>query len=364
MNRRQLIRAANAIAVGTFLPASARAHIRPGHLSPYTLTPVVDIDPGFGAADATRSVPRIGVVSVGGIGGVCLPGLGAGARCLPWLDRSIAIDSYGIELHFMEADRKILVGDGKTQFDPFANCDATRSTVTEIATAVAGLDIVLLVAGVGGTTGSTLAPFVAQVLRDQGILSFGVPVLPHPSESAYRQERAQAGVGKLRAMVNGQIPIANRGTRISPHAVSGLSTSSQQIPRTVEDVCRAIMNPFRMRGPVNVDFLDLQRTLSNQSGDCGVGFAAVTRENGAVAAAHQAINHPLLGQHRLSQASAVLVSISAPLRHFNLRDSQRAWKFIRQQLSVDVWSTFGTAPDDNPRDEITVSILANGIQKA
>lgn len=79
-----------------------------------TGAPAIEGRAGLEVTDAAWDSPKIGIVSVDGIGGACLPRPGNLTQILPFISRTIAIEISAIELSFMEADRKLLVGDGQT----------------------------------------------------------------------------------------------------------------------------------------------------------------------------------------------------------------------------------------------------------
>lgn len=109
MDRRQFLQAINANGMSAMLPASAfvsGSSSGPTQMAP---SPATD-DRAFVEVAATPwNIPKIGIVSVGGIGRICLP-----HRCnptvrFPYLIRSIAIDTYCTEFHFMNSDHKVQV---------------------------------------------------------------------------------------------------------------------------------------------------------------------------------------------------------------------------------------------------------------
>ena len=70
------------------------------------------------------------------------------------------------------------------------------------------------------------------------------------------------------------------------------------------------------------------------------------------------------GQHRLRRASAALVAMTAPPGFLMARDSKIALNSVRKLLPQDAHVIYGTAYDDNPGNEMTVSVLASGIRES
>lgn len=346
MDRRQFLQSLNASGMGAILPASA-------------MPPMVAQTAIVEEAGTAWDIPKIGIVSVGGIGGNCIPKAGDRARSLPYLSRTVAVDTYGVDLHGMNADRKVLVGDSKTRLNPLTARLLAQSASNEIAEAVADLDMVLLVAGMGGATGTGVAPIVAQVLREQGILTLAFAVMPFDCEGPLRQQTAQVGVRNLRHHVDTLIPFVTNDFDPDAKNVRWLSAAAQLAPLAFIEVCRNIMNPVCRPGWINIDFEDLRHIILSQEGECALGFGSA---KDALGAATAAIDHPLLGRGRLQRASASLVAIAAPQQLLKLQDSKTVLNSVRKQMSRDAYVFYAATYDNNLTNEISVSIIANGIR--
>ena len=363
MLRRQFLKTLNVSGMGAILPASALAKGGSPATPQTAFSPPAKDSAVVAETGADWQTPKIGVVSVGGIGGTCLPSAGDRTGCLAYLSRTIAIDTYGVELHFMNADRKLLVGDSKTLLNAHAYGGLAASVSNQIEKAVAGLDMVLLVAGMGGATGSGVAPIVAQVLREQNILTLAFAVMPFDCEGAQRRQIAQVGLRELRPHANAVIPFINNAFAPGAKKVKQISTAAQQVRLAFIELCRTIFNPVCRPGWVNIDFEDLRHIILRQEGDCAFGFGAARGADGAAVAAMRAIDQPSLGRDRLQRASAVLVAFCASPQGLTQGDSSSAMKTVRRVLPPNAHVIYGACSGETVDDEVAVSILANGIPK-
>ena len=361
MFRRQFLQALNASGMGVMFPASklttvvATSAIQTAfHLAEKKAVAVAE-------TDGTSLSPRIGIVSVGGIGGTCLPTARERAVMLVSLTRTLAIHTYGVDLHFMRADRKLLVGDSMHLLDANAYGRLAVSVRDQIAEAVGGLDMVLLVAGLGGTTGAGIAPIVAQVLREQNILTLAFAVMPFAREGAQCEQIAQVGLRELRPHVDALFPYFNDDFALGGKKVQRLSTAAQQARLTFLELCRSILNPVCGAAWVNIDFEDLGQIIRRQEGDCAFGIGAAIDADGGAAATLMAIDHPTLGRDRLSRASAVFVAIRAAPQAITLGESLSVLEIVRKELPPNADALFGVDADRTLDDVIVVSILANGV---
>ena len=173
------------------LPASAFYDKASSALTPASTQLLVPPTDAVKVADSGWDIPKVGVVAVGGPG-TAIVGKLAGRP--PYLGLSIAIDIDIHSLHRVKADRKLLLDDGKDLYlNPHAARLAAQLSIDEIADALAGLDMVFLVAGMGGAAGTGIAPIVARILCEQKILALAFTTLPFSFESQRRQRIAQAG---------------------------------------------------------------------------------------------------------------------------------------------------------------------------
>ena len=203
MDRRHFLKAVNACSAACALSTSALATLAAPRQEPVN---------SVGRSAAVRNAFRVGIVGIGGAGGNVLDYL---AERLPHLDRTVAINTDADSLRRRKADRKIRIGD--IDDEPVKSNMArraivrrnARSAVDEIADAIAGLDMVLLVAGMGGVAGTEISPIVAQVLREQNIFTIGVPILPFEWEGKTRNQTARSGARELGQWAHSLRPISN-----------------------------------------------------------------------------------------------------------------------------------------------------------
>ena len=352
MDRRQFLQTLNASGIGAILPASA--------MPPLFVPPLVADTAAVEASGTAWRIPKIGIISVGGIGGDCLPTSSDRVRSLPHLNRTVAVGTCGAELYGINADRKVLLGDSKTLLNPHCAELWIQSDCNLIADAVAGLDMVLLVAGMADATDTGGAPIVAQVLRAQGIHTLAFAVMPFDNEGPLRQQIARAGIRDLRPHVDALIPFVTNDFDPNIQTDWWQFVAARQTPLVLIELCRNVMNPVCRPGWVNVDFQDLRHFILNQEGECALGFGSA---KDALSAATAAIEHPLLGRGRLERASSALIAINAPQQFLQLQDSWTVLNSVRKHMTRDAQVLFGTTYDENLGKEITVSILANGIRQ-
>ena len=305
--------------------------------------------------------PRIGVVTIGGMGFSI-------ARQptwpTPYIARTIAIDTDAEELRQTRALRQILL---PRMLSPALDFEKgmtlSADARSQIVQAVSGLDMVLLVVGLGGSTGTAIAPQVARLLGEQQILTLGYAVLPFLFESEQRHRVAATASKALAAEAAALITVKNSDIHgiVDQHA--SIEAITVQAPNSFVELCRSIANTVvRPDTLVSVDFDDLRHFIVGAEGDCAFGHASTWGSTTAIDAARKAMDHPFLGLDRLRRASTALVSIEAKPHQLLLRDSRDIMFLVRSHLAPDAnifYSCVSHAPPDG--SDFCVSILASGI---
>lgn len=159
---------------------------------------------------------RIGVVAVGGAGSNIVSNL---RDQLPQTTQTIAINTDASSLPNTLADTKILI-EGGNQASPDAARARALSLEATIAQALSPFELVFIVAGMGGSAGTGIAPLVAEVTKRTTTFTVGVAVTPFSFEGEKRNSVAQQGVTDLRGKVDAFFEISNeRLTKASDESV-------------------------------------------------------------------------------------------------------------------------------------------------
>ena len=333
MNRRHVLMAINGLAIGTLVPASAPSAERPS--------------------------PKIGVVAVGRIGELIFD---RDSNHVPASIRSIAIDTDADSLHRATADRKVLVTNGSSgRGNPEVAVLHAKRTLIEIVNAVAGVDLAILVVGLGGAAGTTMAPLVARALKSQNILTLAVPTFPFAFEGEERQQLALSGFRQLEQQVDSLLPIFNTDIETDARGKTSRAGVHTTAPQTIVQLCRSLEAALSGNNLIEVDIDDLRYLTLGQEGVSAFGFGYGTGAGGAVAAARHAVNHPLLGLTRLQAASMVLISIECSQQPELLKSVGSIPEYVINQLPVGCRGIYSLTTTASLGAWFGVSILASGI---
>lgn len=364
MDRRKFLHSLNAISVSAALPAIALAS--ESRLPRESLGVVLEGKTPSSSTNETsaQSTPRIALVSVGGFGSQIAEKL-LGDMLAITLRRVIVIDTDSVQMRGNGADINILIGNGKA---PPKSIRAVQrlmeAALPQIQEAVAGMDFVVLAVGMGGVSGTSIAPVVARLLSEREIATLAFVTQPSATEGQDQRQRAEVGMRELRKHVRNVVLFSDDGTP-SNSAITEVAANHRNAISTAIELCRSITNSLSPDAYVGIDLEDIANLILDHGGDCAFGYG-VGDISGAIKAIQQAIDHPPLGHRRLEQASAILVAIeyrSGQSNQFTLRMCKEIMTTVRAQISPEAWllccATLRPTLDEN----CIISILASGIGK-
>ena len=223
----------------------------------------------------------------------------------------IAINTDAQHLIRTQADQRILVGRQRTRglgagSIPQIGEEAALENEQEIRAVVSGSDMVFIAVGLGGGTGTGVAPVVAKAAREEGALTIAIVTLPFSAEGAIRMENAEAGLERLRDVADTVIVVPNdRLLEVVPKLplYAAFKVADEVLMRAVKGITELITMP----GLVNLDFADV-RTVMERGGVAMIGMGESDSEDKAADSVKKAIRSPLLDVD-ISGATAALVNV-------------------------------------------------------
>ena len=308
-----------------------------------------------------RTPARILVIGVGGAGNNAV-------------NRMIDENVEGVELIAINTDKqalslsrattKIQIGEKLTKglgagAKPEIGASAVEENREEIADIIKDANMVFVTCGMGGGTGTGAAPVVAEMARNLGILTVGVVTKPFGFEGKPRMKNAMEGIARLKENVDTLIVIPNdKLLQICDKRTSipdALKKADQVLQQGVQGVTDLINKP----GLINLDFADIQ-TVMRDKGIAHIGIGSASGENKAVDAIKEAMDSPLL-ETTVSGATDIIVNFSG---NIGIVEAYDAVTYLTEQAGDGVNIIFGTVDNDNMGEEISITIIATGLEKA
>ncbi len=305
--------------------------------------------------------PSVAVVGLGG----------AGCNITTWIHEKgmaggkiIAANTDVNHLSTMsKADKLILLGEKLCKGHgcggyPEMGAQATKENLPEIKAELEGTNLVFLVAGLGGGTGTGAIPVVAEVAREVGALTIACTTIPFKIEQ-FRREKAREAIKALTESCDSTIVIDNSKLR----EVAGnlplkeaLAVANALVGAFVKNITETITQPSL----INLDYADL-RAVMERGGISAIGIGEGDGEDRVAKAVSQAIAVPLLDISDMSATYGVLIHIVGG-EDLTLEEVAVTGELIMDKVPNTKRVIWGAKVDDQLTGRVRVMAVLTGVK--
>lgn len=234
---------------------------------------------------------------------------------------------------------------------------AAEESAEELAAAVKGADMIFVTCGMGGGTGTGAAPVVAQIAKEQGILTVGVVTKPFKFEAKTRMVNALAGIERLKQCVDTLIVIPNDKLLEIVDRRTTMPDALKKADEVLQQAVQGITDLINIPALINLDFADVQ-TVMKDKGLAHIGIGSAKGDDKALEAVTLAVGSPLL-ETRIDGASHVIINISGDV---SLMDANDAASHVQDLAGDNVNIIFGAKYDETMTDEVQITVIATGLE--
>jgi len=309
---------------------------------------------------AGKRICRIKVLGVGGAGCNAVNHLcresfeGVDFAVMSPDARMLSLSPVGLQL---DLGAKTLRGLGAGG-DPERGRAAAEEDAARIRAVCEGADVVFVIAGLGGGTGTGAAPVVARVAKEAGALVLAIALLPFECEGGRRQRQAQFGLQELKRSADGVICLPNQKVfKLIDEKTSLLDAfriANDFVAQGVRSIWRVLSRP----GLIHVDFADLCAVTRGRHSESSLATAEARGENRAREATEKLLAHPLLADGQaLAEASGVLVSIAGG-PDLTMAEVSHVMEQINRHAE-QAHLTLGAAIEEELGDRLVVTLVAS-----
>ena len=216
--------------------------------------------------------------------------------------------------------------------------------------------MVFVTCGMGGGTGTGAAPVIAQIAKDMGILTVGVVTKPFRFEARQRMNNALKGIENLKNAVDTLIVIPNDRLLEIVDRRTTMPDALKKADEVLLQAVQGITDLINVPGLINLDFADVQ-TVMTDKGIAHIGIGKAKGDEKALEAVKQAVSSPLL-ETTIEGASHVIINISGDI---SLIEANEAAGYVQELAGDDANIIFGAMYDENAEDEVTITVIATGL---
>ena len=276
----------------------------------------------------------------------------------------VAINTDKQDLDRCRADKKILVGKSITQGlgaggDPEVGKRAAELARGTLSDVLSESDLVFVTAGMGGGTGTGVAPVVADIARESGAIVVGMVSTPFHVERA-RLIKAEEGIQELSKSAHTVIALDNnRLLNYVPNLPmkQAFSVMDQLISETV----KGISDTITKESLINLDYADM-RTVMNCGGVAVMLFGESKTRDKSTDVVRSALNHPLL-EVDYHGATGCLVHITGG-PELALKEAEEIASSLTYELSPDANVIWGARIVEEYEGMVRVMAIMTGVESA
>ena len=303
--------------------------------------------------------PKIKIIGLGGAGSNMINRLK--------LDEFDAISTIAVNtdtqaLASLQCDEAVLVGSSITRgLGTGGELEIGKKVAEaergEIAEKIKDTDLIILVVGLGGGTGSALVTVIAELAANTDALVLVFATLPFSFEGTRRKHVAEECLGTLRKQVHGLIPLPNdvllQEGEEDTSVINAFAIADRWVERGIHSLCTLLLK----NGLINQDFGSIRSVFQRQGGKTlfGIGFAE--GENYVKEALDNLFLCPLLHMgDRPAQLDRLLVNlIGSP--DLSLSRINEIMTLASKRFSTREDIVFGAVIDPARSQSLEISIL-------
>ena len=294
---------------------------------------------------------------------------GMGCNAVTWLfNKGIngatiyAANTDALHLSVTKADEKILIGKELTRGlgcggQPQRGREAAKEAIVDLKKAVGGADMVFIITGEGGGTGTGAAPVVAQLAKETGAVVIGVVTMPFESERA-RIDKAEFGLQELREVCNTAIVLDNNRL-VDIAGQLPIEQAFAVANELVSTMVKGIVETITLPSLINLDYADVS-SIMKDGGVAVIGIGEADTQDRVNEAVKQALTHPLLDVDYQGATGALIHITCGP--DLKLEEFDLIGRVVTENLSPEAQVIIGARISKDFVGKVRVITIMTGVK--
>ena len=306
----------------------------------------------------TSARPRVLVIGCGGAGGNSVHRL---HRIGIHGARTVVVNTDAVHLDSIQADRKILIGGGVTRGmgaggRPDVGERCAELAEQELRNQIGDSDLTFITVGLGGGTGTGIAPFLAELAQAAGSVVIALATTPFRAERG-RVNNARAGIQRLQSCSDSLIVLDNnRLLDLVPNLP--VEQAFAVMDHSISEVVKGITESITLPSLINLDFSDVRTIL--QAGGMSTVFYGENSEDDVDRVVSDTLDNPLLDVD-YHGANGALIHISAG-PGLRLKTANAVVEGLTAGIRPDANVIFGVRVDRKYEGILRVLAIMTGVR--
>ena len=294
---------------------------------------------------------------------------GMGCNAVTWLfNKGIsgatvyATNTDALHLSVSKADEKILLGKELTRGlgaggKPQVGRESAKEVLSELKKSVAGADMVFVLTGLGGGTGTGAAPVIAQLAKETGAVVIGVVTMPFESEKA-RIDKAEFGLQGLREVTDTCIVLDNNRL-VDIAGQLPIEQAFAVANELVSTMIKGIVETITLPSLINLDYADVS-TIMKGGGVAVIGIGEDDSSERVNQAVKQALTHPLLDvDYKGANGALIHVTCGPDLK---LEEFDHIGRIVSENLGPEANVIIGARISKEFQGKVRVITIMTGVK--
>ena len=294
---------------------------------------------------------------------------GFGCNLVTWLfNKGIngagvyAVNTDALHLSVTKADEKILIGKelthglgagGKSKIGR----ESAKESLVDLKKIVSGADMIFIVAGEGGGTGTGAAPVIAQLAKETGAIVIGVVTMPFESEKS-RVDKAEFGLQELRDVTHTVIVLDNNKL-VDIAGKLPIQQAFAVSNELVSTMIQGIVETITLPSLINLDYADVSSIM--KKGDVSViGVGESGAQDRVTDAVKQALTNPLLDVDYQGASGALIHVTCGP--DLKLEEFDFIGKTVSENLNPEAQMIIGARINKDFVGKVRVITIMTGVK--
>ncbi len=237
--------------------------------------------------------------------------------------------------------------------------EAALSEKERIKKLLEDYDLCILVASLGGGTGSGAVSTFARISKNLGNLTFGIFTLPFKFEGEKKMEIAINSLKEVKNHLNAVAIIPNEKVFQIINKDTPLKEALSVINKFLSESLGGLIETIYDPGLINIDFADFRTIMEGRGKLAYLNTVEVQRKEGAIKdIAIRVLNSPLY-PYTIRGAKGVLFNIAGE-RNLSLSDVNQISRAISELVNPEAKIIFGIAQNKKYSNVIKTILFATG----
>lgn len=222
-----------------------------------------------------------------------------------------------------------------------------------------GVDLVFLLAGLGGGTASGAAPVIAAEAASAGALVIAFVTLPFTMEGARRHQQAEEALVELRGCCDAVIPLPNdillQQLEESATVLDAFAQADAWVSRGVRSICAMLLQT----GLINLDFAALRKAFPQRGGKTLFGLGRGQGDDFLKEALNDLMLCPLLHTPEYARRADVLLVNIIGGTDLSISQVNQILATVTEKFGSKAHTVLGAVIDDRLKQHLEICVIGS-----